>query len=124
MSSTADSYAAARLRRAQRALRKALAGVAGRDVTTVEVEYDGCGDSGMVESVVFMRAGESVAVPSDAAATVEEYVEALLEVHEAGWEQNEGSFGTAVIDLARREVRLEHNSRYTTYSQHEYKAAV
>jgi hypothetical protein len=45
-----------------------------------------------------------------------------LEERHAGWENNDGAFGTFVFDVAGRTITLEHNERFTdvTTSTHEF----
>jgi len=48
---------------------------------------------------------------------VEDYVDVLLDCHQPGWENDEGSFGTVRINLAERSVTLEHSTRFTDYHE-------
>jgi len=98
-------------------------------ITLIEVEYDGCGDSGAVEQITFYckdkefkgnlpktkfvslfggRGQEPSQV--DIQETLDEVTCFLLP---SGWEINDGSFGTLKINVNEKSVNLEHNSRYT-----------
>jgi Family of unknown function (DUF6878) len=108
--------------------RQALAALRERlveqEITSIEAHYDGAGDSGMVESVTFLAGEQTIEVTDQDSLVVEGFVEALVQSHEPGWEDNEGSFGIVRIDLATRAVTLEHFSRYTTYEERSYKEAI
>ena len=66
----------------------------------MELRYNGSGDSGYIEGN--FENGEEVP------ASVEDYCYRVLENMHGGWEINEGSQGTFLFDLEKREVTLEH----------------
>jgi uncharacterized protein YyaL (SSP411 family) len=110
-------------------------------VSSIEVTFDGCGDSGQVESVDYTDAnGKSLDVSKKIVkgslttaymqysektkqleqgqskeGTVREIIEEIcydkLGASHGGWELNEGSYGTFFFDVAARKVRLEYNER-------------
>ena len=98
-------------------------------ITMIEVEYDGCGDSGAVEQITFYRKDkeykgdlpeekfESLFGGRGQGSSKVDLQEILDEVTccllPAGWEINDGSFGTLKINVNEKSVNLEHNSRYT-----------
>jgi hypothetical protein len=117
-----------------------FAALAKAGIHKVTVDYDGSGDSGQIESVDAWDAGnERIPLPSDprirlapdnpdhplTPLNLEAAVETLawdyLEIY-YGWENNDGAFGTFVIDVPTRTVTLEHNERYTEVntSTHEF----
>jgi hypothetical protein len=98
-------------------LRALLDELARQHVTLIEVEYDGSGDSGQVERVIFTGPTGPVPASEPADLVVEQYVRALLEYHQPGWEDNEGSFGTVRINPVERSVTLEHSTRFTDYCE-------
>jgi hypothetical protein len=98
-------------------LRALLVELARQGVTVIEVEYDGSGDSGQVERVTFTSPTGPVEVSEQAERVVEDYVDVLLGCHQAGWENDEGSFGTVRIDVVERSVTLEHSMRFTDYHE-------
>jgi hypothetical protein len=100
-----------------RSLRELVDQLAQHNVTVIEVEYDGSGDSGQVESISFTGLAGPVPMSEPAERVVEEYVDALLSCHEPGWENDEGSFGTVRINVAERSVTLEHSTRFTDYHE-------
>lgn len=83
----------------------------------IEVQYDGEGDEGSVHTVLGYADAEPIELPDAVRNAVSEYVERLVYREYPGWENNEGAMGTAMIDLASREVTLEHSTRYTDYAQ-------
>jgi len=98
-------------------LRALLDELAQQAVSVIEVEYDGSGDSGQVERVIFTGPTGPVEVSEQTHIVVEEYAEALLERHQPGWENDEGSFGTVRINAVERSVTLEHSTRYTDHHE-------
>ena len=110
-------------------------------VSSIEVSFEGCGDSGQVEDVDYTDAnGKSIDVSKKIVkgslttaymqysektkqleqgqskeGTVREIVEEIcydkLGASHGGWELNEGSYGTFFFDVAARKVRLEYNER-------------
>jgi hypothetical protein len=87
----------------------------------IEIEYDGCGDSGCIESITFFDGdGEEVQREDTRAAalrrTLGEYWEVVLPL---GWENNDGAFGTIKLDWASQKIDIEHNDRYTDHETSE-----
>ncbi len=82
-------------------------------VQTVMAPYDGCGDSGQIETPDF----GSVEVPGALVTAVQDLFYDFLEEFYGGWEINEGSFGTFEWDLKADRINLEHSTR--TYDTEE-----
>jgi hypothetical protein len=114
--------------------------LAGAGITTVTVQFDGCGDSGQVESIE-AKIGENLVDLPDAkieiarshwgqseversALPIREAIEQLaydfLEETHAGWENNDGAYGEFTFDVVARAITLDYNERITDsdYSQH------
>jgi hypothetical protein len=105
-----------------------IAALASIGVAKVEVEYDGEGDSGQINSTFgFNDRGETVDLckphpvsigqgdrPSHYD-SVEEFIEDfawdLLEQYHAGFVNNDGGFGRVTIDVADARITLDHNDR-------------
>jgi len=109
--------------------------LAGAGIATVTVIFDGCGDSGQIESIEARDAsGADVPLPEVTIAivaivwgqsspeprsmSVEQAIEhlvydALTETH-GGWENNDGAFGEFVFDVPALEIRLDYNERITS----------
>lgn len=117
-----------------------LAALAAAGVVKVTVAFDGCGDSGQIESIDARdRVGE-VALPdvgveitmiadhsleTRAAVMplrelVEEIAYALLGETHGGWQDNEGAFGEFTFDVIAGEIRLEFNERIVSSEYHEH----
>jgi hypothetical protein len=114
--------------------------LAAAGITTVIVNFDGCGDSGQIETIE-PRAGDvDCALPDVdveiAAANwrctaidrkpgpVREAIETLVydvlsQTHD-GWENNDGACGEFTFDVTERTITLDYNERHmeSDYSQH------
>jgi hypothetical protein len=85
-------------------------------VVGVEVYYDGCGDSGQIESIHFFDANYKSLDPSGRVTITDEALMNLfydlLEVRYAGWENGDGAFGSFDWNLVTDTLRQEHSERY------------
>lgn len=103
-------------------------------IAQVLVSFDGCGDSGQIESLETRdAAGRVVELPSAQISItlaiwghaeserrnmpIVEAIEhlaydALSETH-GGWENDDGAYGEFVFDVAERMITLDYNERYT-----------
>lgn len=111
-------------------------------IASITVTFDGCGDTGQIENVEVAGDGEGVELPPDMLelqraswgmpdlavvrlsthAAIEALVYDLLEETHAGWENNDGAYGTFRFDTAERAITLEYNERRTEtdYFEHEF----
>lgn len=114
--------------------------LAAAGLTSVTVTFDGYGDSGQIEnvewqpsaqppdSIVALRSANSggnlndEAQPITLAEAVEDLCYAYLGQDHCGWQDNDGSFGEFVFDVAKRTVELTFNCRFTDHetSEHSY----
>ncbi len=79
------------------------------NIDTLIISYDGCNDSGAVESVTAFDANnQEVQLPQDLDEELTELAETLLPF---GWEINEGAYGQYTLDVPERELVREHNWR-------------
>lgn len=111
-----------------------LGALAAASVTRVQIDFDGYGDEGQVESVAYTGAdGSEVEQPiasvqlesvlGDGSGTiikdltlgeaVEEFCFDLLGSHHGGWENNDGAYGDFAFDVENGTITYTHNSRYT-----------
>lgn len=107
-------------------------------VTTIELTFDGCGDSGMVEApetrdpvdlatllqtpVLFSRGTAQGEVETGEMAlgiALEELTYEALGTLHPGWEINEGSSGRLVIDTEASEISLQCCIRSSEYHEDE-----
>jgi len=104
-------------------------------ITSIDAEYDGCGDSGAVENIAYYANGQEYKgdLPKDKFASLFNYsgqeshqigLEEIIDeiccsLLPGGWEINEGSFGTFKIDINKKTVNLEHNQRYIEHETSE-----
>ncbi len=100
-------------------------------IAEVLVEFDGYGDSGQIEAIIFRNAAQeelpcpevTLAFPAAGgepseeniplATATENLVYDLLEIEVAGWENNEGAFGDFLFNVAGRTIDHTHNERIT-----------
>ena len=108
-------------------------------IATVEVRFDGCGDSGAVEECTcYSAANAAVACPDVSvepfrdqgsetpdeadpptlAAALESLTYLALERHHPGWEINDGAGGELFIDVVAASFVLECGLRYTSTEDH------
>ena len=108
-------------------------------IAKVEIRFDGSGDSGAVEEIVYLDAADSVLacpetvldpIPNDRPdeadladpvllpAALESLAYLALERHHPGWENNDGAGGQLDIDVEASSFVLECNVRFTDYNQH------
>lgn len=109
-------------------------------ITSVEVTFDGYGDSGQIEDVAAKAGDKGVALPavsvelaraewgsSDIVRTthpmpqaIEQLAYDFLEETHSGWQDNQGAYGDFVFDVAERTITLNYNERIETfeYTQH------
>ena len=93
-------------------------------VARVLIEYDGCGDSGQIESITFLggdgrRVDLSTEVELSSGALMELFYD-LLETRHPGWENNDGATGEFVWDLIADTLIHTHHDRFTDYDTTEH----
>ena len=102
-------------------------------ITSVEVTFNGYGDSGQIENITAKAGDKDVALPAvnleiahaewgspDIVRVTHSMKDAieqiaydfLRETHE-GWENNEGAYGDFHFDVNDRTITLDYNERYT-----------
>ncbi len=114
--------------------------LAAAGITTVVVNFDGCGDSGQIE-MIEAKAGDDVielptvqieiasavwgsAMIDRQTQPVREAIETLvydvLSQKHGGWENDDGAYGEYTFDVAERTITLDYNERHmeSDYSQH------
>jgi hypothetical protein len=84
------------------------------------VEYDGNGDSGDIESVVFLdAANQDVKVSDDLERRTSDTAMDFLCGEHGGWENGEGAYGTISFHVDTGKARIEHNERYESSELYE-----
>lgn len=114
--------------------------LAGAEVSSVMVHFDGGGDSGQIESVEAFAGEAPVDLPSvdvvlisalsDGLGTksetmpivdaIESLAFDLLTATHAGWENSDGAYGEFRFDVAARTITLDHNDRYIAVESYEH----
>ena len=111
-------------------------------ITRVELAFDGYGDEGQIESVGAFAGEEPIELPDtevtlatlgwrdtepgdtamSLAGAVEHLAYDLLAATHAGWENNDGAYGTFTFSTGDRTIALEHNERFTDVQcfEHEF----
>jgi hypothetical protein len=127
--------------------RQIYAKLAKLGIASVHIGYDGCGDSGCIESLkAYGPDDKEMQLPERAVAidlvdaqwdttaggivrtnvrrkvplkeAVENWCYDLLEQHFGGWEINEGSQGTIELDVAKKIATFEHDENVMTTNTH------
>ena len=111
-------------------------------ITTVNVTFDGEGDSGQIQDITAYRDEHPYGLPNvsievqqvnwgtdkldGSPMALREAIDHLCydflgQEHE-GWENNDGAFGDFAFDVATREIRLEFNARFidSTFFNHTF----
>ncbi|MDW3224290.1 MAG: hypothetical protein R8G34_15645 [Paracoccaceae bacterium] len=109
-------------------------------ITSVDVSFDGYGDSGQIESIDAKADGADVPLPETTVTLTmigwrdTDPTERSMSVHDAieyfaydcltqthgGWENNEGAFGTFVFDVANQSITLDYNQRFEDVESFEH----
>ena len=93
-------------------------------VVRVDIQYDGCGDSGQIEGIRYLNGEDEAIHPIGQIDFTEDGIldlfYDLLEVRHPGWENNDGAFGEFAWDLAADTLTHTHNSRFTDYDTEEH----
>ena len=109
-------------------------------ITSVDVTFDGYGDSGQIESIdakadradtVLPDVTVTLAIigwrdtdPTERTLPIREAIEhfaydCLAQTH-GGWENNEGAFGTFLFDVAKQSITLDYNQRFEDIESFEH----
>ena len=106
--------------------------LAAAGITTVLVNFDGCGDSGQVEMIEARTGDEDRALPAVeveiasmgwGSATIDRQTQPLRDAIETlvydvlsqthgGWENNDGACGEFIFDVTERTITLDYNERH------------
>jgi len=93
-------------------------------VVRVQILYDGCGDSGQIESIAFLDdEGKRLDLATKVSFTEAELMELFYDLTQArhpGWENNDGACGEFEWDLAADTLEHTHNDRFTDYHTTEH----
>ncbi len=101
---------------ARKSLRKFCQQLVKLGVDTVTINYDGYGDSGILEDPLAFQNDKPVELPSKLNDLLLEFAESYLP---GGWEINDGACGTFVFNIKDRKFFREHCWRYTEYEHDE-----
>jgi hypothetical protein len=99
-----------------------------RKIALVDIDYDGEGDNGQIEGIAAADArGQAVALdapvrialrgdpkPARYASlheALDDFAWMLLQHFHEGFENEDGGYGTIVIDVAKDRIELQHNAR-------------
>jgi len=93
-------------------------------VAHVHIQYDGCGDSGQIESIGYLDAdGKSVDIQGKVTITEDDLRDVfydLTQERHPGWENNDGAYGEFEWNLAVDTLVHTHNDRFTDYDTTEH----
>ena len=93
-------------------------------VVRVHIEYDGCGDSGQIDTITYFDSN-GTAVDPDGQVTLTEddllnLFYDLIQARHPSWEDHDGAFGEFKWDLQVNALQHTHNCRFTDYSTTEH----
>jgi len=107
-----------------------IAALLANDIACVTAEYDGEGDQGQVNTISAYDAdnkevpldGMTVTMPADDKPTplqeaIDDFAWAVLDAYHAGFENNDGGYGTLTISAHNDSVVLQHNDRFIDVHQ-------
>jgi hypothetical protein len=119
-----ERYHQEKLENVRKQLPEAARQLKNAGVARVEIEYDGCGDSGQIEGIRCVDGDGKIVNPIGKIEFTEdallELFYDLLEVRYRGWENNDGAFGEFAWDLLADSLTHTHNYRYTNYETEEH----
>ncbi len=81
-------------------------------ISSVTVTYSGEGDSGDIDSCVYMKVGGKGKLGSVSDELDQRLRTAVWDLLPSGFENNDGGYGDARINTARREITINHGERY------------
>lgn len=86
-------------------------------VSQVSAQFNGYSDEGSVDCIEFLDANGNLVAVKDQFPKFEEHFDALLP---AGYEQQEGSAGTVILDVERGSITVDVNWNITTTENERY----
>jgi hypothetical protein len=93
-------------------------------VQVVHINYDGCGDSGQIESVTYLDAEGKPLDPAGRVTITEDQLMDLFydltQARHPGWENNDGAFGEFEWNLTADTLHHSHSDRFTDYDTTEH----
>jgi hypothetical protein len=93
-------------------------------VECVHINYDGCGDSGQIESIGYTdRDGKPIDPAGKITITEDQLMDLFYDLTQArhpGWENNDGAFGEFEWNLMDDTLKHTHNDRFTDYDTTEH----
>ena len=127
ISTSSDSlaqYERERLDNVRRHLPEARRQLQEAGIDRVQILYDGCGDSGCIESITYTDGQGSTVDPAGTLAMTEEQLMDLFydltQARHPGWENNDGAYGEFHWNLKDDALKHIHNDRFTDYDTTEH----
>jgi hypothetical protein len=127
ISTSSDSlaqYERERLENVRRHLPEARRQLQAAGIDRVQILYDGCGDSGCIESITYTNEqGSTVDLAGKLAMTEEQLMDLFYDLTQArhpGWENNDGAYGEFDWSLKDHALKHTHNDRFTDYDTTEH----
>ena len=127
ISTSSDSlaqYERERLENVRRHLPEARRQLQAAGIDRVQILYDGCGDSGCIESITYTDGQGSTVDPAGKLAMTEEQLMDLFydltQARHPGWENNDGAYGEFDWSLKDDALKHTHNDRFTDYDTTEH----
>jgi hypothetical protein len=94
-------------------------------VERIHIHYDGCGDSGCIETITYSDGqGSAIDLAGKLAMSEAQLMDLFYDLTQArhpGWENNDGAFGEIHWDLTEDDALTHtHNDRFTDYDTTEH----
>jgi hypothetical protein len=119
-----EQYERERLENVRQHLPEARRQLQEAGVEGVHIHYDGCGDSGSIESITYTGAhGKPVDLAGKTTITENQLTNLFYDLAQArhpGWENYDGAFGEFDWDLTIDTLKHTHNDRITDYDTTEH----
>jgi hypothetical protein len=95
-----------------------------RGVTKIIVSYEGSGDSGSIDGIIYYKGEDSfnhlnIDISEDMDYELQNLCYPMLDNIE-DWYNNDGGYGTVTIDLDKLHYDIANHVRYTTYEKYEH----
>ena len=83
------------------------------DIARIDVEYSGGGDDGMIDNIDYFDINDEVINFDIKECLIEYFYSYICKNIEWDWINNDGGYGTLIIDISKNEIDINHYQRHT-----------